>query len=1173
MMKNSTRKFSVPGLLLIIICIISPSLLSEVTLDGTVGAAGSLPGPNYQITEDLGQRAGGNLFHSFGQFNLNNAESATFSGSTGIQNVISRVTGGQRSNIDGAIRSTIPGANLYFLNPAGVIFGKNATLDIQGSFHASTANYLGFKDGVHLDNSMATPNPILTTAAPKAFGFLGKNPAAISIFGGTNSILGVPTKSTLSIIGGDLTIEDSSLYTPGGQINLVSIGSTGEVIINESGVNTASFSQMGNIHISHNPNLPRIKVEPGGTKFDVDVSADAAGKIFIRGGQLVMDNSYIAADTTNGDGGNIDIALTGDLNINGVPETPSRETTPQSGITAYTSGSGKAGNILLDVDGLKLTHGTRIDSTTLSAGNGGDLLIDANTILLEGNESKVVPRLLTTTTETGYAGKIDITSNTLEVSNQASIQSVTSGEGDTGDLSIKTNSLNLHDRAIIANVTKGNGNTGDLSITPVTTSTNTDSRIDLYNTVLITNTTSGDGNTGNLFIKANNINVRSDAKISISTSGAGNSGNLKVKADTLTLSGFSSGISSFNSGAGNAGDLTISSTNLDIHDGAQILVSSESGKSGDLSVEANSIALSGGEVALIEEKEGFISSGIKSNAFKNGEAGNVLITSDKLDVRNGAQISVSTGGSGNTGDLFVKSDEILLTNDKIFLVNGNSGKVLTGINSGVFDTQRNGSATGNSGNLTVQSQNLLVNNGALININNLGQGKTGNLNVKSTNILLNHDLDGVSPGGISIAPSDETPNSKLNITASSGDLSVKAENLIVQNGTTISANNISSGKGSNIIVYVTKSILLDGNSSPIEIEGKTVTFDSGITNQVFSTGEAGNLTVQTKNLQVLNGAEISTSTAGLANAGNLKINVDQLQVNNAKIIAGTKGAGNAGNVTVKANTIELRESANIGATTSGTGNSGDLTITAEDILLDNSLLHSGILRDDSDSSKQLTAVQSGNIEITLTDSFRVQNGSYITTVSTKPNAGNITINNGNRLLLSDSNIVTSVTKDKGKGGNIRITTPIVALNSSNIIANAAEGRGGNIDISGLVIESTGSKITASSILGMDGVVNLNPITNINGSISVLPSTFINTTNQLRERCATRAGIKSSSFVVKGRGGIPIKPGELTPSDFLDYTTINETLSQYPERDHNAIYPEFNQGILYSAMRDDCSQQY
>jgi filamentous hemagglutinin family protein len=92
---------------------------AQITLDGSLGPRGPLSGPNYRIGAELGQMRGSNLFHSFGQFNVPTGGSATFSGPPAIANIVSRVTGGQPSAIDGALRSEIPGANLYLLNPSG----------------------------------------------------------------------------------------------------------------------------------------------------------------------------------------------------------------------------------------------------------------------------------------------------------------------------------------------------------------------------------------------------------------------------------------------------------------------------------------------------------------------------------------------------------------------------------------------------------------------------------------------------------------------------------------------------------------------------------------------------------------------------------------------------------------------------------------------------------------------------------------------------------------------------------------------------------------------------------------------------------------------------------------------------------------------------------------------
>jgi filamentous hemagglutinin family protein len=138
-------------LLTILLLTITLSTNAEVTLDGTLGSSNHLPGPNYLVGADLGRQLGGNLFHSFQDFNLNSLESATFSGPNSVQNILSRVTGGNPSNIDGLIRSTIPNADMYFLNPYGIMFGPNAQLDVQGFFHASTADYLRLGENGRFD--------------------------------------------------------------------------------------------------------------------------------------------------------------------------------------------------------------------------------------------------------------------------------------------------------------------------------------------------------------------------------------------------------------------------------------------------------------------------------------------------------------------------------------------------------------------------------------------------------------------------------------------------------------------------------------------------------------------------------------------------------------------------------------------------------------------------------------------------------------------------------------------------------------------------------------------------------------------------------------------------------------------------------------------------------------
>ena len=175
----------------------------NITTDGSLGAKVTLAGPSYPITANLGKQVGGNLFHSFGVFGLNKGESATFSGPGPVTNVIGRVTGGAASSINGKIdSSSLVGANLYLVNPSGIVFGPNATVNVSGSFHASTADYIRLADGAKFQATNPSGST-LSAAAPAAFGFLTASPPAITVDG---SQLGVTTAgATLGIVGGPVS--------------------------------------------------------------------------------------------------------------------------------------------------------------------------------------------------------------------------------------------------------------------------------------------------------------------------------------------------------------------------------------------------------------------------------------------------------------------------------------------------------------------------------------------------------------------------------------------------------------------------------------------------------------------------------------------------------------------------------------------------------------------------------------------------------------------------------------------------------------------------------------------------------------------------------------------------------------------------------------------------------
>lgn len=194
-------------------------LWAQVSLDGTLGPEGPINGPEYSISADFGQQSGNNLFHSFHEFSLSMDESAIFSGPDEVENVIARVTGPDASFIDGRIVSQISGAHFFLVNPRGLVFGPNASLTVDGSFYAATADYLKMADG-RTFGDLETETSLLSSAPPEAFGFLTDDPSCIRVEGHLQGGQG----NILSLVGGDMTISGTVDILQGGSIYLSSRG-------------------------------------------------------------------------------------------------------------------------------------------------------------------------------------------------------------------------------------------------------------------------------------------------------------------------------------------------------------------------------------------------------------------------------------------------------------------------------------------------------------------------------------------------------------------------------------------------------------------------------------------------------------------------------------------------------------------------------------------------------------------------------------------------------------------------------------------------------------------------------------------------------------------------------------------------------------------------------------
>ena len=281
------------------------SLAQTITPSGlNTAVSGPIAFPNGQTQIDItgGTRpgGGGNVFHSFGNFSVPNNTTANFLNNSGLptSNILARVTGGNTSNILGTIQTTGFGnANLFLMNPAGFLFGPNATLNVGGMVAFTSADYLRLADGGRFTvNANAGSADILTAAPVAAFGFLGANPGAISLQG---SQLVVAEGTGISLVGGDITGQGATLTAPSGQINLVGVKQVsnpnvpGEVLVNGSGQGATftptGFATFGTISLSQGSTIDVTGLLGSG-------SEQAPGKVLIRGGQFIMNASSVLAN-------------------------------------------------------------------------------------------------------------------------------------------------------------------------------------------------------------------------------------------------------------------------------------------------------------------------------------------------------------------------------------------------------------------------------------------------------------------------------------------------------------------------------------------------------------------------------------------------------------------------------------------------------------------------------------------------------------------------------------------------------------------------------------------------------------------------------------------------------------------------------------------------------------
>ena len=403
-----------------------------------------------------GSRAGGNLFHSFSQFSVPTLGVAYFNNALDIQNIISRVTGSSISSIDGLIRANGT-ANLFLLNPNGIIFGPNAQLRIGGSFVASTARSLKLADGSSFSAKTPETKPLLTVSVPIGLQY-GASPGSIinqsQVANSSGTLIGLQVQpgKTLALVGGDVSLDGGGLTASGGRVELGGLAGAGTVGLGING-NTFSFSftpdsSLANVILT---NDARVSVRgTGGGNIVVNANAFNA----TNGGRLV------AGTGGQGNGGDITVNAN-NFSISGVGLSENG-----SGIynEATTNASGNGGNITIKAESLSITDNAVLSTSTSGQGNAGSIFVQANgpvSLAYSTIGSNVMSGAV------GNGGGISITSGSLSLTDEAQLSASTFGQGNAGSVFVQANGpVSLANGNIINNVESGAvGNAGGIFIT------------------------------------------------------------------------------------------------------------------------------------------------------------------------------------------------------------------------------------------------------------------------------------------------------------------------------------------------------------------------------------------------------------------------------------------------------------------------------------------------------------------------------------------------------------------------------------------------------------------------------------------------------------------------------------------------------------------------------------
>jgi len=783
-----------------------------------------------------GTQAGTNLFHSFQQFSVPTGSEAFFNNTVDITNIISRVTGGLGSNIDGFIRANGT-ANLFLINPNGIVFGPNARLNIGGSFIGSTASSLKFADGTEFSATNPGATPLLTISVPLGLQF-GANPKEIEVKGPghefsyekdiieysngsktrepapllNTSVVGlnVEVGKTLALVGGNVSIEGGVLKSPAGRIEIGSVGSN-------QAVSLVPIEQGWKLGYEAGTSFADIRFS--GKSF-IGATGDGGGAIAVAGKNINISSESIVRSDTEGNRNGQQISILGDAIA-----------VDRSTIGANTIRSGNGGQIKLEANNITFKNNGGAGTQATALGNAGDITLIAKNSFVASNQSGLGSK----TFSAGNGGVINVEANSVLLEEGSGFGATSFGKGGAGEINIKVGDLVIRNSGI-GNESSSGSNGGKINIVAnsfqlenagISSITGKDStgnggeiNINLAGDFALNNSninanSSGTGNAGTISITANKVEMEKGI-IQTNTENSGKSGNISINAkDSFRVVG--AGITANSSSTGDAGTISITAKNAQIEAGGIDSIASDSGKSGNIFINAtDSFGLSNGV--------------IKANSYGTGDAGTISITAKNVQIEPGGINSIASN-SGRSGNISINAT------DSFGLSNG-----------GVISANTYG--TGDAGTISITAKNVQISSGAEVNSNTENTGKAGEINF---NVADSFDLKFASI------------NTNTSGEANGGKISISAKKLQMQDASISSAAS-NTGRGGDIDLQIGNLLLLRGQNS-----------GSSISTTATGSGDGGNITINVPNgfiVTVPN--ENSDITANAFSGGGGKITITSL---------------------------------------------------------------------------------------------------------------------------------------------------------------------------------------------------------------------------------------------------------------------------------------------------------